>query len=66
MAFNPIGKVDTGTVKINATTSSLCMAEIFMATMKVDNVTGLVWDINVACNTMFHTGGEILTIKEED
>ena len=65
-AVNPIGKMDTGTVQINATTNSLWMAEISMATAKVDNVTGLVWDVYDIWYTAAHTGGEILPIKDDE
>ena len=37
-----------------------------MATAKVDNVTGLVWDVYDIWYTTAHTGGEILPIKEEE
>ena len=65
LPVNPIGKVDTVTVQINATTSSSWMAYILMATAMVDTVTGLIWDVNDASDTTAQTGGEILFIKVE-
>ena len=55
--INPIGKVDTGTVQINATTSYLWMAEILMATEKVNNVTCLICYVNGAWDTTAQTSG---------
>ena len=66
MDVNPIGKMDTGRVQINDTTSSLWMAEISMETENVDTLTGLVWDVNDSWDTLAQTGGEILPIKEEE
>ena len=37
-----------------------------MATAKVDNVTGLVWDVYDIWYTTAHTGGEILPIKDDE